>query len=112
LSRTFFAYHLTHFFGPFSLGSYHTNSTNANEGDFVYVVSGDDAADGGKDYALEGLFKIHRRVEGPFQLTNLMGKPAEFQYRLTMQPLRVPDSPIPLAKADWYDRQEVLRWSS
>jgi hypothetical protein len=112
LSRTFFAYHLTHFFGPFSLGSYHTNSTNAREGDLVYVVSGDDAADGGKDYALEGLFKIHRRSDGPFQLNNLKGKPAKFQYKLSMQPIRVPDAPIPLVHADWYDRQEVHRFFS
>lgn len=112
MSRTFFAYHLTHFFGPFSLSSYHTNSANAHDGDLVYVVSGDDAADGGKDYALEGLFKIHRRERGPFQLTNLRGRPAEFEYRLTMQPVRVPDSPIPLLKADWYDRQEVHRFFS
>lgn len=112
MSRTFFAYHLTHYFGPFSLSSYHTNSTHAREGDLVYVVSGDEAADGGKDYALEGLFKIHRRIDGPFQLVNLKGKPADFQYKLTMQQMRVPDAPIPLARADWYDRQEVHRYFS
>jgi len=112
LSRTFFAYHLTHYFGAFSRSSYHTNNTNAREGDQVYVVSGDDAPDGGKDYALEGLFRIHRRTEGPFQLENLRGQPASFQYKLSMAPIRVPDAPIPLARADWYDRQEVHRFFS
>jgi hypothetical protein len=112
LSRTFFAYHLTHYFGQFSHSSYHTNSTNATEGDFVYVVSGDDSTEGGKDYALEGLFKIYRRINGPFQLVNLRGQPTNFQYKLTMTPLRVPDHPIPLAKADWYDRKEVRRFFS
>ncbi|CAM5798368.1 HNH endonuclease [Rhizobacter fulvus] len=110
--RIFFAYHLTHYFGPFSLSSYHTNSSHARESDLVYVVSGDVAVDGGKDYALEGLFKIHRRSDGPFQLANLKGKPADFQYKLTMQPVRVPDAPIPLSRADWYDRQEVHRYFS
>ncbi|MDP3653773.1 MAG: HNH endonuclease signature motif containing protein [Rhodoferax sp.] len=110
--RIFFAYHLTHYFGPFSLSSYHTNSSHARESDLVYVVSGDEAVDGGKDYALEGLFKIHRRSDGPFQLANLKGKPADFQYKLTMQPVRVPDAPIPLSRADWYDRQEVHRYFS
>lgn len=112
LSRTFFAYHLTHHFGRFSLHSYHTNSTAAREGDQVYVVSGDEAPDGGKDYALEGLFRIHRRLDGPFDLLNLKGQPASFQYKLSMTALRVPDAPIPLMRADWYDRQEVHRFFS
>ena len=112
MSQTFFAYHLTHHFGPFSLTSYHTNSTAAREGDQVYVVSGDDAPDGGKDYALEGLFRIHRRQEGPFELPDLRGRPASFRYRLSMAALRVPDAPITLACADWYDRQEVHRYFS
>jgi hypothetical protein len=112
LNRTFFAYHLTHYFGPFSRTSYHTNNTDAGEGDQVYVVSGDDAADGGKDYALEGLFRIHRRTDGPFDLKNLRGLPASFQYKLLMAPIRVPDAPIPLARADWYDRKEVHRFFS
>lgn len=112
VSRTFFAYHLTHQFGPFTLGSYHTNSSHVAEGDQVYVVSGDESTQGGKDYALEGLFRIHRRTEGPFQLLNLRGQPADFQYRLSMAPLRVPDTPIPLEAADWYDRAEVHRFFS
>lgn len=112
MSRTFFAYHLTHHFGPFSLSSYHTNSTTAREGDHVYVVSGDEAPGGGIDYALEGLFRVHRRVEGPFELLNLKGQPASYQYRLSMAPVRAPDAPIPLQRADWYDRQEVHRFFS
>jgi hypothetical protein len=112
LSRTFFAYHLTHFFGPFGLDSYHTNSTNAREGDRVFVVSGDDAADGGKDYALEGLFKIHRRIVGPFPLRSLQGTQKAFQYKLSMIPVRMPDEPIPLSRAAWYGRQEVHRFFS
>jgi len=112
LSRTLFAYHLTHHFGPFSLHSYHTNNTTVREGDQVYVVSGDDAPDGGKDYALEGLFRIHRRLDGPFELFNLQGQPASFKYKLSMTSVRVPDAPIPLKHADWYDRQEAHRFFS
>jgi hypothetical protein len=112
VSRTFFAYHLTHHFGPFSQNGYHTNSTDAREGDLVYVVSGDDARDGGKDYALEGLFRIQRRQDGPFDLRNVKGQPASFRFRLAMTALRVPDSPIPLARAEWYDRSEVHRYFS
>lgn len=112
MSRTFFAYHLTHFFGPFSLNSYHTNSTNAREGDLVYVVSGDHADDGGKDYSLEGLFRIHRRVEGPFELQNIKKEPARYQYKLILAPVRMPDGPIPLSRAAWYDRREVHRYFS
>ena len=112
MSRTFFAYHLTHHFGPFSLHSYHTNNTTVREGDQVYVVSGDDASDGGKDYSLEGLFRIHRRLDGPFELMNLKGQPATFQFRLSMTAIRVPDAPVPLQGAPWYDRQEVHRFFS
>ncbi|MDP3521846.1 MAG: HNH endonuclease [Hydrogenophaga sp.] len=112
MSRTFFAYHLTHHFGPFSLHSYHTNNTTVREGDQVYVVSGDDTIGGGKDYSLEGLFRIHRRIDGPFELMNLKGQPATFQYRLSMSAIRVPDAPIPLQQAPWYDRQEVHRFFS
>lgn len=111
MNRTFFAYHLTHQFGAFSLGSYHTNSSNVREGDLVYVVSGDEAPQG-KDYALEGLFRVQRRVEGPFQLEDRQGRPASFQYKLSMTALRVPDAPIPLARASWYDRQEAHRFFS
>ena len=53
MSRSFFAYHLTHFFGPFGLESYHTDSTKPSEGDLVYVISGDHGTEGGKDYSLE-----------------------------------------------------------
>ncbi|RUP35403.1 MAG: HNH endonuclease [Curvibacter sp.] len=112
MSRTFFAYHLTHFFGPFSFSSYHTNSTNAREGDLVYVVSGDQAGDGGKDYSLEGLFRIHRRTDGPFELQNLKGQPARYQYKLLLAPVRMPDAPISLQRATWYDRREVHRYFS
>lgn len=112
MSRTYFAYHLTHHFGPFSLHSYHTNNTVVREGDQVYVVSGDEAPDGGKDYALEGLFRVHRRIDGPFELLNLKQQPASFQYRLSMTSIRVPDAPIPLMRAEWYDRQEVHRFFS
>lgn len=112
MNRTFFAYHLTHYFGPFSLSSYHTNSTNAREGDLLYVVSGHDSDEGGKDYALEGLFRIHRRIEGPFELKNLKGQPETFLYKLSMAPIRVPEAPIQLAIAPWYDRKEVRRYFS
>lgn len=112
MSRTFFAYHLTHFFGPFSLNSYHTNSSNAREGDLVYVVSGDQADDGGKDYSLEGLFRVHRRVEGSFELRNLKGELDRYQYKLVLAPIRMPDEPISLARAPWYDRREVHRYFS
>ncbi|WP_051953953.1 HNH endonuclease [Xenophilus azovorans] len=112
MNRTFFAYHLTHHFGPFSLHSYHTNNATVREGDQVYVVSGDEAADGGKDYTLEGLFRIRRRFDGPFELLNLKGQPASFRFKLSMAAVRVPDAPIALTRADWYDRQEVHRFFS
>lgn len=105
--RTHFAYHLTHHFGPFSLKTYHTNSEKPREGDHVFVVSGDDGDDGRKEFWLEGLFRIHRRIEGPFDLVNLAGEPARFQYKLPMTAIRAPDAPIPLRNAVWYDRTEA-----
>ena len=108
--RTFFAYHLTHHFGAFSLETYHTNSEKPREGDHVFVISGDHGPDGRKDFWLEGLFRIHRRVEGPFKLVNLRGEPATYSYRLPMTGIRTPDAPIPLANADWYDRDEARRY--
>lgn len=105
--QTLFAYHLTHQFGPFSQQAYHTDKATAKEGDVIYVVSGDDAVGGGKDYFLEGLFKVHRRIEGSFALTDRHGRPAKFNFRLSMTPIRVPDAPIPLSVAPWYSRKEV-----
>jgi hypothetical protein len=113
VSRTFFAYHLTHVFGPFGLDSYHTNSDKPTEGDVVYVLSGDkDAGSVGVDYFLEGLFKIRRRHPGPWRLKNLQLEDKDFLYRLSMEPVRRPDAPIPLSKATWYSREEVHRYFS
>lgn len=39
VSKTYFAYHLTHVFGPFGLDSHYTNSEKPYEGDSVYVLS-------------------------------------------------------------------------
>jgi hypothetical protein len=107
LDKTFFAYHLAHFFGPFGLESYHTNSETATEGDLIYVISGHDAIDGGKDYAIEGLFRIHRRQRGPFKLESLSGKPMDFLYRLSLVAIRKPSEPIMMTRQDWYDRGEI-----
>lgn len=113
MNRTFFAYHLTHYFGPFSLQSYHTNSSQPREGDTVYVVSGDDDEDRtGKDYWLEGIFRIHRRHEGNWSLPSVKGKARYFKYKLSMIAIRVPDKPIPLAFAPWYDRKEIHNFFS
>ena len=112
MERTFFAYHLTHFFGPFSVDSYHTNSEKPKEDDLLYVVSGSDADTGGKDYSLEGVFRIHRRELGPFTLKSLLGEPKPFQYRLSLVPIRVPKAPIPMRNQGWYDRKEVHNYFS
>lgn len=112
MARTFFAYHLTHVFGSFSVDSYHTNSENPREGDSVYVVSGNDTDSGGKDYSLEGLFRIHRRTLGPFNLKSLAGAPMPFQYRLSLIPVRVPPSPVAMSNQTWYDRKEVHNYFS
>jgi hypothetical protein len=112
MHRSFFAYHLTHFFGPFGLESYHTNSEVPTEGDLIYVVSGDDADDGGKDYALEGLFKIHRRHPGPFKLKSMKNQSREYMYRLSLIPVRMPPIPIEMRDQDWYDRSDVHRYFS
>ena len=108
MSRTFFAYHLSHFFGPFGLESYHTNSDKPAEGDLVYVISGSkEETDGGVDYWLEGVFRIHRKNPGTYVLRSLKGAQKVFSYRLSMEPVRVPDAPIPLSKASWYSRKEI-----
>lgn len=113
MSRTFFAYHLTHVFGPFGLDSYHTNSDKPNEGDLVYVLSGDkDLEVRGVDYFLEGVFKIRRRHIGPWLLKSLRGETKEYRYRLSMEPLRKPDAPVPLSAAPWYSREDVHRYFS
>lgn len=113
MNRTFFAYHLTHVFGPFGLESYHTNSQKPRERDLVYVLSGDkDPGVAGVDYHLEGVFRIRRRHSGPWQLRNLRDEPKTFEYRLSMEPIRYPDAPIPLQKARWYSREEVHRYFS
>jgi hypothetical protein len=106
LAKTFFAYHLTHFFGPFSLESYHTNDRSAVEGSLVYVVSGDNADDGGKDYYLEGVFRVRRRDIGPFVM-RLRGETREFAYRLRFETIRRAPRPIPLRRELWYVRKEI-----
>lgn len=113
MSRTFFAYHITHVFGPFGLDSYHTNSNAPRENDTVYVLSGDkDSGTPGVDYSLEGVFRIHRRIDGQFKLPSISGELREFKVRLVMTPIRVPDAPIPLAKASWYLRKEAHNYFS
>jgi hypothetical protein len=111
--RTYFAYHLTHVFGTFGLESYHTNSDKPREGDLVYVLSGDkDPESPGVDYYLEGVFRIRRRHNGPWPLRSSRGEAKTFVYRLSMEPLRRPDAPIPLQKASWYSRTEAHRFFS
>lgn len=113
LIKTYFAYHLTHVFGPFGLESYHTNSSKPKEGDLVYVLSGDKDPDiKGVDYFLEGVFRIRRRVHGPWNLRSIKGELRAFEYRLSMEPVRVPDVPIPLNKGEWYSRDELHRYFS
>ena len=113
MSRTFFAYHLTHVFGPFGLDTYHTNSDKPSEGDLVYVLSGDkDPGTVGVDYFLEGVFRIRRRLLGPWKLKNLQLEDKNFQYKLSMEPVRRPDEPIPLSNALWYSREEAHRFFS
>ncbi|MNU49553.1 hypothetical protein D3C71_384980 [compost metagenome] len=111
--RTFFAYHLTHVFGPFGLDSYYTNSENPTEGDLVYVLSGDkDPEDSGVDYFLEGVFRIRRRRTGPWSLKSIRGEVRDYRYRLSMEPVRCPDAPIALELANWYSRKEMHRYFS
>lgn len=111
--RTFFAYHLTHVFGPFGLDSYHTNSEKPTEGDLVYVLSGNKDPDApGVDYFLEGVFRIRRRKIGPWPLKSIGGETRNYKYRLSMEPVRRPDAPIALERAGWYSRGEVHRYFS
>lgn len=113
MSRTFFAYHLTHVFGPFGLDSYHTNSEKPTEGDLVYVLSGDkDSELPGVDYFLEGVFRIRRRHTGPWPLRSLRGATKNYQFRLAMEPVRRPDAPIALSNASWYSREDIHRYFS
>jgi HNH endonuclease len=112
MEKSFFAYHLTHFFGAFGMESYHTNSDKPTEGDVVYVISGDDADEGGKDYALEGLFRIYRKHSGPFLLKSLKGDAREFKYRLSLIPVRMPPSPIEMREMGWYERKEIHNYFS
>lgn len=113
MPTTYFAYHLSHVFGPFGLESYHTNSEKPQEGDLVYVLSGDKVYGvQGVDYFLEGIFRIHRRHLGPWKLPNLNGEDKDYRYRLSMVPLRRPESPIPLKTQDWYSRADVHRYFS
>jgi hypothetical protein len=108
MNKTFFAYHITHVFGPFGLESYHTKSTNVREGDLVYVLSGNKTRNqAGVDYFLEGIFLVYRRHLGPYMLKNLNGEPSKFEYRLSMKPVRVPERAIALSAAEWYDRKQV-----
>lgn len=113
MSRTFFAYHLTHVFGPFGLDTYHTNSDKPTEGDLVYVLSGDkDPGTVGVDYFLEGVFRIRRRLLGPWPLKSLQLEDKNFNYKLSMETVRRPDAPIPLRNALWYSREEAHRFFS
>lgn len=113
MSRTFFAYHLTHVFGSFGLDSYHTNSEKPTEGDLVYVLSGDkDPEVSGVDYFFEGVFRIRRRKIGPWPLKSIRGEARNYKYRLSMEPVRRPDAPIALEVADWYSRDEMHRYFS
>jgi HNH endonuclease len=76
------------------------------------VVSGQNAQNGGKDYSLEGLFRIHRRHSGSFPLRDLSGQERSFAYRLSLLPVRMPPKPIAMAEMPWYDRKEVHAYFS
>ncbi len=112
MNKTFFAYHITHVFGRFSLESYHTRSEKITERDLVYVISGDKTAQGGVDYWLEGVFRVHRRHPGPHKLIDRDGRAKEFTYRLSLEPVRLLDRPISLATARWYSRMEIHQFFS
>ncbi len=55
---------------------------------------------------------IRRRHNGPWPLKSLRGEAKTFEYRLSMEPVRRPDAPIPLQKASWYSRTEAHRFFS
>jgi hypothetical protein len=113
LSKTIFAYHRTHVFGPFGLESYYTDSEKPNQGDLVYVISGDKEPDSPRvDYFLEGIFQIRLRDPGSWTLKSSQGEKRSFKYRLSMVSVRVPDAPVMLAKAPWYSREEMHRYFS
>jgi hypothetical protein len=93
------------------MSNFYTSSENAREADMVYVLSGDKSADvSGVNYFLEGLFRIRRRSPGPFMLPSKNGNSEPFDYRLSMEPVQVPDAPIPLSKVEWYDQAEIRRY--
>ena len=113
MSKTFFAYHLAHYFGAFDRSNYYTNKENVHEGDTVYVVSGDSAIEGqGKDYWLEGVFTVHRLLPGNWVLPTLSGDKRSYKYRLLMEPVRVPKERIALVDQLWYSRTEMHRFFS
>lgn len=112
MAKTLFAYHKTNEFGAFNGDIYYTNKDTTCEGDLLYVISGDDANGGGKDYSLEGLFKIYRIANGLYYRENSTGEKTGFKYKLQLQSVRVPDKPIPLMTAGWYSRDEVHRYFS
>ena len=113
MAQTRFAYHLTHHFGSFELNSYHTNHEAPKSDDIIYVVSGDVVeSPPNVDYSLEGKFRIARKDAGPFRLKDRKGGQQDFQYRLSMKPIQVPDAPIKLSTADWYRRQDMHRYFS
>ncbi|WP_224005129.1 HNH endonuclease [Cupriavidus pinatubonensis] len=97
---------MTHTFGPFQLDSYHTRQAHVREGDHVYVLSGDRHPDNRMAYALEGVFRVHRRNEGEYYLKNRLGKTESFPFQLSMVRVRVPEQPIPLTTAPWFDEKE------
>lgn len=79
----------------------------------MYVLSGDkDPSVKGMDYFLEGIFRIRRRFHGPWKLKSIKGEARTFEYRLSMEPVRVPDAPVPLSEGEWYSREELHRYFS
>lgn len=105
--RVLSAYHLTHSFGKFSKDRYLTNSPNPSEGDLLYVLSGDNNPEKGMEYFLEGKFQIKRIREENQILTNRTGEKRNYKYEIDLVPLSVPDLPVSMACADWYDKREM-----
>lgn len=61
----------------------------------------------GMEYFLEGKFQIKRIREENHKLTCRTGEKRNYKYEIDLVSMSVPDAPVSMASADWYDKKEI-----
>lgn len=106
MSSKYFAYHMKHKFGVFGKSWLLTNKSKVNQGDEVYVISGDKDANGKSTYFLEGLFSVTSKEDGKHNIEDKNGRYESFSFKLNLEEKTAPVKPLLLNEIDAFEKEE------